>query len=170
MSGEMTPVAPAPHHEPLTLSVVHDDAHLLATLRSVLSRWLAGARWPCEEAERIVTAANEAVTATVLAARAGADGGGPTVIRVDGAVVLSDPGPTVEVTVTGERSGPAPGGRGDEITHGDEITLSGGPGGPPHRGVDGDVLAVVRALMPVVVLRRTARGEGLVLRSAPLRP
>lgn len=158
----MTSTAPAPPYEPLSVSVAHDDAHLLASLRSVLSGWLAGARWPRDETERIVTAANEAVTATVLAARTG--DGGPTVIRLDGAVVPSGPGPAVEVTVTDERAAPAPG------APFDEITLSGGPDDPPPRGADGDVLAVVRALMPVVVLRRTARGDGLVMRSAPLRP
>lgn len=158
-------MAPAPY-EPLTMSVGHDDVHLLASVRAVLARWLDGACWPDEEAGRIVAATNEAVTAIALAARAGTGpdgdpvpGPGPATIRIDGAVLRTASGEAVEVRVAHERAVPRPG------TPVEEVTVT----GPPPPGPDHDVLAVLVALVPTVVRRRTAAGDALVLRSAPVR-
>lgn len=160
-------MAPA-SYEPLAMSVGPDDVHLLASVRAVLARWLDGARWPGEDAGRIVAATNEAVTAVALAARAGTRPGGdpdsapdadPATIRIDGTVLRTASGEAVEVRVTHERAVPRPG------TPVEELTVT----GPPPPGPDHDVLAVLVALVPTVVRRRTVHGDALVLRSAPVR-
>lgn len=153
-------------YEPLTMSVTSGDDHLLASLGTLLGGWLSGAGWPAADAERIVAAAHEAVTASLATTRLGRDGGpAPThaVVRLDCALVPTPRGPIIELKVCGDRTA------GTLDTPVTEITVSGERSWAPRpRNADDRALSVVRTLMHTVTVRRTADRTCLVMQSDPV--
>ncbi len=162
----MPPVAPTSRYEPLTMSVTCGDDRVLASLGSLLGGWLSGAAWPPADAERIVAAAHEAVTASVVASRLGQDGGpalAHAVVRLDCSVVPTPCGPAVELRVCDDRAV-------DTVeTSLAEITVSGDRSWAPRpQSVDDQALGVVRRLMRTVTVRRTPDGTCVVMQSDPV--
>lgn len=166
IAAARTGTPPTSRYEPLTMSVACDDDHLLGSLGVLLGCWLSGAAWPPDDAERIVAAAHEAVTASVAATRLDQAGGvapAHAVVRLDCALVPTPRGPTVELRVCDDRT----------VATFDTplaaITVSGEQSWAPRpRTVDDRALSVVRTLMHTVTVRRTPDGNCLVMQSDPV--